>query len=389
MWKITVGNDEVQNKIMGISVSENLGSQNNNYKLRCKEIDKLYHFKELIIQQGNKKRFGGIVLQQDFKDIGIKVCNISATDYNHILQNRIVAENFVNMKIRDVLVFLLSKYAPEITTNNLKPCEVILEKISFDYITLSEALKSIMEYIPNWHYYIDQDRDFHLFSVFERNGVSFVKQSNGKYNFLYKTLNVDYSATNIVNRVWIVGSKRAASKEVTQYFLGDGRQRYFNLAYEPNDVAVYVDGEMKEVAIDKDANNKDFLISKKNKLLYIPENITTPFIGEIRVVYKPTIQVIDFFENTQSENPYLIEKIIKNKNITDKMAARQYGKAEIRRHSKVKTYLKFSTKEDIKIGERCFVKIDEYDVNGYFLVTQVNTEINPSETVRGVELEEI
>ncbi|WP_026478264.1 hypothetical protein [Alkaliphilus transvaalensis] len=390
MWKVIVGNDEIQDKIMGISVSENLGSQNNSYQLRCKEVDQLYHFKELKVEHNGLKRYGGVILDQNFQDLGIKVCNISAIDYNHILQNRIVAENFINMTISDILIFLFNKYAPEITTHHLRTCEVVIERLSFDYITFSEALKTILDYIPTWNYYIDQNKDFHLFSSFEEDGVNFVRQASGKYNFIYKTLNVEYDATGVVNRVWIVGSKRSASKEITQYFQGDGRQRYFNLAYEPNELRVYVNDVAMEVELDNnDDGTKAFLVNKKHKLLFIPENIENPFTGEIKVIYHPTIQVIDFFENTQSENPYLVEKIIKNKNITDKMAARQFGKAEIRRHSKVKTYLKFSTREEVKIGQRSYIKIDEYGINGNFLVTQVSTEITPSDIIRGVVLEEI
>lgn len=388
-WIVNIDNNELVDKVIRLSIDEELDNQNNQFSLQCKNIDSLYHFKESEVLYNNEKVIGGIVLEQNYSERGIKISNISCIDYNYIFQNRIVIENYTEMLLSDILIDLISKYATEFTTNSVRTCNKTIEKFSCNYIPLSEAIRKLLEYAPDYHYYIDGDKDFHLFEFSESSGPVF-QAINGKHNFKRNTLKVNYDASSIVDRVWVVGNKQASTKEISQYYVGDGKQRYFTLAYEPNYTKVYLDNVLKESKLESnDDQAQDFLINKKNKVVYIPDNITTPFSGEIKVTYKPTIQIIDFFENTKSDNPYLLEKVIKNKDIVDKMAARQFGKAEIKRTSKVKVTLSFTTREHVKIGQRCYVKIDDFNIDGYYLVKKVRTNMVPSDTIRSVELEEL
>lgn len=388
MYDVKIDGILVSDKVFSINMAESIGRQNNTFSFTTKDINDLYTYKEVVVSENSNKRLAGMVLEQSFSEKGIKVAEFQCVDYNYILQNRVVAATYQNKTVDYILEDLILKYAKEFTLNNLRTCTITIESIAFNYVSLSEAIQRVLEYAIGWYYYVDANRDFHLFNSFETTGKNIVAV-NGKYPYIRNTLKVRYSAQNVTDRVWIVGSKQASSKEISQYLTGDGQQRYFTLAYEPNYTKVYVDGVLKDSALESNDNSdQDFLINKKNKVIFIPD-YRTPFTGTIKVSYKPTIQVIDYFENTKSQNPYPIEKIIKNKDITDKTTARQFGKAEIKRRSKPKTFISFTTREDMKIGQKCYVSIPEYNIDGSFLVLSVNTNITPSDTVRSVELEEI
>jgi hypothetical protein len=211
--------------------------------------------------------------------------------------------------------------------------------------------------------------------------------------YLFDSLNIDYVGDMVANRVWVVGTKQASPNYIEQYFTGDGQQRYFSLAYEPNFTDIYVNGVLKNSKIEaNDDGGQDFLINKTNKVIYIPANIATPFTGTIKVKYKPTKQVIDYFENATNIKKFgLYEKVIKNKNITDKQSARQYGKAEINRVSKPSKNLTFTSRSEFKIGERCLVDIQQglWNIQGYYLVTAVRTQIEIDDTTWQVTLREM
>ncbi len=171
-------------------------------------------------------------------------------------------------------------------------------------------------------------------------------------------------------------AKQSSDKTIKQYFTCDGFQRYFTLAYEPNYVKVYLDDVLMNSLVDSNGDEaQDFLINKANKVVYIPENITTPFTGALRIEYRPTVQIIDYFEDSRSDNPYLLEKIIKNKDITNKMNARKIGKAEIKRDKDIKSTISFKTYDRADIGQKCYVYKPEFKIDGYYLVTKSSMNI--------------
>jgi hypothetical protein len=372
MWNVEINGIEQSSKAISAAAVNQLDRQNNTFKISCKGINETYHFLECNISIDGKDVASGIVMDYKVKERGIKRTVISCTDHYYIFQHRIVIERYEDMKASDILIHLITKYAPEFSTTFIDDTASIIELFECNYMLLSEAVTKLMAYLPDHHYYIDANRAFHLFEDYEDDGVRFEKV-NGEYNFLHNTLDVSYDATNIVNRVWVIGSKEAAEKEIVQYFTADGLQRYFTLAYEPNYFEIYLDDVLKLSKLDSnDDGLQDFLINKTNKVVYIPANIATPFTGVVKTVYKPTVQIIDYFENLNSDNPYLLEKVVKNKDVTDKMSARSFGKAEIRRLESIKTNVCFKTYENVSIGQRCYVNILDFNVDGHFLVKKVS-----------------
>jgi hypothetical protein len=160
---------------------------------------------------------------------------------------------------------------------------------------------------------------------------------------------------------------------------------------------VTVGGVSKNIKLEQnDDKVQDFLINKKNKVLIIPPNIVTPFSGSIKLRYRPTKQLIDYYENpTDISDYWLIEKAVRNKDITDKLSARRFGQAEVKRKSITKRLISFSSRTQFKVGQKCAVSIINADTNrlwnisGNFLVVGVGTQISKEDVVYSVQMSEV
>lgn len=398
---------EVTDRVLQVTTDERLDSENNTFKVTCKNIDQVHKFNKIYIKKGIVLKFAGFIINQTDQEIGtMKITTFSCFDWSYVFNNRIVPETYdpsdaylgrPDLIIKD----LVSKHAPEFTTINVDACSTILDRMQFRYVMFLEAMTKILENIPTFHYYVDAAKDVHFFENFETIGVTF-DNSSGAYNFRINTLSVEYIGEDQVNRLWIIGNKQPDTNYIDQYYTGDGVQRYFSLAYEPNNTQIYVGAapKLSKLVGDNDGA-QDFLIDRTNKVIYIPPNIATPFNGTIKVHYSPTKQPIDYYENAPNIAAYgLYEKVIKNNDIVDRLTARQYARAQVKRRSTARRILSFETQEDVAIGQKCYVNIvvvdaikGNWNIAGYFLVLSVSTSITAVngtvDLFNSVKLEEI
>lgn len=398
---------DVTDRILEVRGSEKLGAESNSFRVVCKGIQEIHKFHKIEVRKDGEPRFAGFIINQIEMDAGYKRTEFECLDWTYILSNRVVAKSYEQTdsfagKPDAIIKDILTSNVPELTRINIDPVNFTIESVQFPYVSAMEAVAKVMDFIPDWFWYIDPDKDFHLFNRYESDGVAFAEGAEG-YNFLRNSLSVQYTGEKQVNKLWIIGAKTASSQYKEVFFEANGIQRVFGpLPYEPNFTEIFVNGVEKKSRLESnDDGASDFLINKTQKIIIIPDNITTPFSGTIKVKFRPTLQVVDYYENSQSVNEIgLYEKAVKNRDITDRMAARQYGKAEIKRKATERRKISLRTFEDVKIGQRCSVNIVEestthgnWNVVGSFLVTAVETSVSISESFTGetrtVEMEEI
>lgn len=341
---------------------------------------------------------GQVTDQQESDGGSLKAVSLSCSDNAFYLKKRVVAERLGSDDIYQgrpdlILKYLLGRYVPELTTNAVQECKEVIDELYLEYIYMSEVMNRIMKHLANWHWYVDGENDLHFFKDFESLGGKFGKVGD-HYNFRINSLNVSYQGEEGANRIWIVGAKQASPDFIDQYFTSDGVQRFFPLAYLPNYAEVTLDGgePLKWKLLKNDDGNQDFLIDKEGKVLSIPGNINPIPTGQIRIHYRPTVQVVDYFEDPRSIKAHgLLEAVVKSKDITDRLSARKVGKAMLKKQARTKRMISLQTLEERAIGQKCEIDIltDQWDVRGFFLVKSVSEEIVPGHTVYAIELEEI
>ena len=249
---------------------------------------------------------GQVTDQQEADEGSLKAVSLKCSDNAFYLKKRVVAERFGSDDIYQgrpdlILKYLLGRYVPELTTNAVQECKEVIDELYLEYIYMSEVMNRIMKHLADWHWYVDGENDLHFFKDFESVGEKFGKVGE-QYNFRISSLNVSYQGEEGANRIWIVGAKQASPDFIDQYFTSDGVQRFFPLAYLPNYAEITLDGgePLKWKLLKNDDGNQDFLIDKEGKVLSIPGNINQIPAGQIRIHYRPTVQVVDYFEDPKS-----------------------------------------------------------------------------------------
>lgn len=390
---------DITSRTLAININERLDSDVTTFELNCKDIELVHLFNHINIYKDSTLFQSGLIINQKDSDGGkmdFKLTTFDCEDWGHLLTKRIIADTYLSTDTEagrpDLIIKdIISKYLTEFTSTNVKTTNISIENIKFDYINIKEAIENIFDLLDvDFHWYIDKNKDFHMFYRYESDGITFTQS-----NIISSTLKVDYTGQEHVNRVWIVGRKQASATSIDEYYTGDGTQRYFKLAYEPNDTEIRVNNVLKNSKLESnDDGGQDFLINKIEKVFYIPSNIVTPFTGTIKATYKPTKQFIDTFENPRDIAQFgVLEKVVKNNNITDKLEARRYGKAEVKKTSTALRKVSFQSRSanTLTIGQKCTVNISSaiWDVQGIFLIKSIKRNITPGDEVVNFELEEL
>lgn len=377
-------NYDITSRLKSLSTGYALDNEVSSVSFTCQDIDLCHLFNDFTLNKDGVTKFKGKIQSQEDSDQGYKETRFEAVDFGWLLQKRIAIERYVSKTPDYIIKDLITKYVPELTANNVDACGTVLEKLDCLYVNVDKVMSDLMSMLSGWHWYIDETLDIHFFYTYETDGPSFQKDIiTGKYNFWLDSLQVKYEGYGHANRVWIVGRKQASSNFIHEYYTGDGIRRYFPLSYEPNETEVYVGGILKDSSLEvNDNGSRDFLINKTDRVIYIPSYKALYSTGAngIDIKYKPTIQFVDKNENQSDIAKFgLYEKVIKNQDVKDRVAARQYGKAEVRKGTQIRRIVYFNTQQEVKLGQRCRVNVAEpalhWNIVGYFLVTSVKREV--------------
>jgi len=378
-----------------VQISEVLDSGVTGFKVECRAITSAHFFHHLTVKSGATTIITGIIVDQSDRDAGGEKQTIfTCQDYGYFLTKRIVAESYTSKTASYMLSALMTKYFTEGTGTNIDTSTEVITESKFTYVTLKDAIEYIMGMSYNWHYYIDKTKDFHFFYSYESSGTTITTAK-----IKTATLQVDYEGIDHYNRVWIVGRKQPSTNAINVYYTADGEQKYFGpLPYEPANLAVYFtpsglpEYQLIIVSQGSDISNAEAVYNSKNRTFYLVD--PSFYIGKLRANFKPMQQFIEYFENNSDKALYgLMEKVVKNKDVTDKLEARRYGKAEVQKSSSVKRTIRFSSDHaDVRaasIGQKLTMSIatSPWSVTGDFLVTRMERTIRPETNYATVTVE--
>lgn len=386
-------------KTLAFQTTEVLDTPILNFKVSSRGILEVHLFHKITINKNGSQNISGIVVDQaDRQSNGDKTTAFTCQNKGYYAQKRIVAEAYRDKTASYILTHLINKYFPEVSTETIKSSTVVLKEVKFTYITLADAIDYIMDLMPGWRYYIDSADRFHFFYKTDRDG-SVVTQSMLSLD----SLGVDYEGIDHYNRVWIVGNKEAAPAAIDVYYTSDGDQKYFGpLPYEPASLKIFIkpDGLPEyQLTVGAEGAEGEFeaIYNAKQRVFYLTSPSATP--GKLRANFKPVRQFIDYYENVSDIQSYgLMERAVKNKDVTNQAETRRYGKAQVQESSVVKRVLKFTSDHpdvlNAQLGEKRAVSIitSLWTITGNFIVRRINRDVSASrfrKEIITIELEEL
>jgi hypothetical protein len=395
----TSASTDITNKVRAIQADSQLGEESAQISLECYGITTNYKLYFINISEGGTLKYGGVIINQSESGTAkLKWVTLKCADWSHLMNWRIIAEIYSSQNFSDILVDVITKGVSEFTTTNVTAYALSIDNLDFRYIYVKDAVNKLFEHAYDWYWYVDENKDLHSFYQYETEAAAF-EYSLGSYNFFEGSLSVEYVGDKVANRLWLVGSRQADTNFIDQYFPTDGVQTHFTLSYEPNYTVISLDTGggyvVQDSCLEKnDDGLQDFLIDKQGKVVYAPTYTSPPATGTLKVHYRPTRQLIDYYENypNQVTTGLLIESVVKDKDVTDRAQAIRIGKALIKKKSNERRIVKLDTDIEIKIGEKRAINVvtGDWNIVGNFVVKSVNTSvILPDIVRRTVTLEEL
>lgn len=382
-----LGTIDITSNVLSANWARSLGESSATLDLECKQLLNNHCMDTITLSVNGVLCFNGTVKSQaDSYDQSLKLSSLTCVDQTDRLQRLIVTETFENQTAKQILTSLRNKYAPWLGITNIEDVGGPIELIGFNYETFASAIQKLAE-ITGAYWNIDAYDRLSFFLEFD----SYSTFDFTPDRIMQNTFNLDSSAMDLCNRIWIIGARQASPNTIEQNFTGDGTNQFYSIAYVPNYPEVWENGVAKTIELDDGSDaSADYLYNKKEKVLKrVAGNLPNGVILKLR--YNPTVQVIDYFEDSNSVAFYgLYEKSVVDQKITDKIAARNRGRAELKRVKDVIRYAKFNSRSwQVNVGEVTRVVMPQFDVNSYWRITQIDVSFTPDDVIASLNLEEV
>lgn len=297
-----------------------------------------------VLDQGDKI-FGGKVL----KVKGVAVSGaadekiiVKCVDHGYQADRVLVVGTFENQTIGDILSSIVSAAAGSagFTTNNAVSTFVV-EKIVFNNITLSNAIKRLAEIVQD-DYYWDVNKDLHFFSK-EINLAPFsLTDSNG--NYVYKSLVRNSDGSQVVSLVKVRGGEFDANTKTDTITVNGNVTKSFNLPNRMSNLTIELNTVSQTVGVDGEDSFDDFdVLHNFADQSFEFENALSD-ADLIEWSGNPRTRVLSAAEDPVSKAQFgVIEKLIRDDGIKSNTVARQRASAELFAYASEVIDAKFNT----------------------------------------------
>ena len=329
---------------------------------------------EILIEENAVKLFSGRILskQESFLPPNLLKYEIECVDHVRNLDRKLVLESYTNTLAGNIIKDIINKYTTGFTTTNVKDGETII-RISFDYISVSEAINKIAE-TTGYNWLCDYDRDIHFFFKTEY-PAPFQLDDDQEH---YKDLIINHDISQLRNRVYVKSSKYE-TLDFTELFVGDGSTVTWTCKYQASPLphpSVKLNGVNKSVGwdgVDPPANYH-FMLNATTKILSLGGLQGTPADGdEIVITYGADVPIIIRWDDQASIDAIgIFEHCITDNNIDTKEWAIDVAKADLLQNANPVIQGSFTTnRSDIKSGQIITVNSTKRNINQDFLVQRV------------------
>jgi hypothetical protein len=183
---------------------------------------------EITVVRDGVTIFGGVIVRitESQAEQLILRYQVECNDFSQYLKRQLVTERYENMTVAAIIDALVADYTSEgFTTANVSG-SVTVESISFNRISVLDALQKLAEAL-SYVWYVDYDKDIHFFPKnTEEAPFGLTDTSN---NYIYDSLEIREDLTQVRNSVLVQGGETVSTSDRTEYETGDGTRTQFPL----------------------------------------------------------------------------------------------------------------------------------------------------------------
>lgn len=324
-----------------LEIVQNLAAEEDTCKLIVELGDKPTNSQEIVITDGVNKKFAGTVKKvTDLPTPGGDLAyDVVGRDYRAMFDRRLVVETYVNTAADEIAKDIINKYCPGFTYVNMQSGAPEVERITFPYWRPSRCLQELADYV-GWQWYIDYDKDVHLFPGFEAVAPIEINDSADVGEVAYAI-----ETTDLANQVIVQGGKYLSDSGTIEE-KADGTRRLWLLHAKPYELTVTVGGVPVTVGEEGKHNEAAFnyMVKLDDKKPYIrcSSHTTTPVSGTILAfTFKSEIDVITEVNDFNSQAAVaaiqggdgIYQHTIVDETLVTIEAAEAAGEAYLREHA--------------------------------------------------------
>lgn len=339
---------------INVDVSKETGENNksSNFTAKFENTEGLhkddFSINDEIVVKGNKDAtpdttiFRGLIEDISFDGRGDKksgdTITISGRDFTARLQDiKVEPSVFTNTEV-SVIVTSIMTAVPDVTTNNVNVTSTTLNKITFNHLSVFDALKQLAKE-SGYYFYIDEDKD-----------LNFKQKSSTVSGVLLNNTNITKSQfrtldREMANNVWVYGDRVLTGiKELS--VPADGGS-VFTLDYRPYNTNVFVGGSTTpkvggifEVLAGDVGSPTQYLVNfDERQIVFVSgteagDNIPVSGVDDIDFEYERKKQIVKFGIDRASDTSFgRKDKIIVDKNIINPNTAIDRVKTELLENS--------------------------------------------------------
>jgi hypothetical protein len=333
---------------------------------------------EIIINDDGERIFGGAITSISKKATVVNQLELSVecTDFSFYLDRRLILERFRNRTINFIFNFLLDKYDTDgFTMNNVMGGDQSIGSISFNRITLSEAIQKLADSI-GYSWYVDYNKDIHFFPKnAEPAPFELTDTSN---NFIWDSLEITENISQIRNAVFVEGGEERGNERTEEFTAsGDTDERtYYRLAHKFAETpTVTVNGTPVDVGAEflTDDSTVDAQWSFQEKYIRFTEGNIPALNDDIVVVGIPLFPVIVRVQSPPSIAEFgEWEFVVRDNSIRSRDEGLDRARAELESYKRGLNEGKFRTyTAGLRAGQVITINSDIRGINEQFLIQRV------------------
>ena len=300
---------------------------------------------------------------------------------SYLAEKRLIRKVFIDATVEDMALWIYETYLrPEgVLLGQIDVTGETLDVKTFDLVSPSDALGDLAQ-IAGFIWKIDDRKRFYFVAFDSLDAPLDLDNLTDETSPLLDGLKVTRGSDTFYNVLYLRGGK-AETIELTEYFVGNGELRSFDLRYPAKSVSsIQVNGIPQTVGIQGSGAAWTYSVDSKSIAqnsteVAPPENsiIQVIYIGQydliIRVSSQGAIETVSAIEEGGSG---LVETVIDAKDYTTEESLIAYGKSLLETNSKQSTLISYKTLCDsLDIGQMQSILLDFVNVDGKFLLVDV------------------
>jgi len=330
---------------------------------------------EIEVLDGADTIFAGVIIKVTERAEGshLQRYDVQCKDWTHYLDRRLVTERYTDKTVAEIIADIITDYTSGFTVTEVS-CDIPIDSISFNYVTVSQAIQMLAEQV-NHSWYVDYSKDIHFFPKNNELSPFDLTDTNNKY--VFKSLVVKDDLSQMRNRILVRGGDKQGSKR-TKNFTGDEKKKTFPLGYRfAKKPIVLLAGSAIAVGtefLDDEASYVCFWNYNEKYCRFTSTPHTGTAIAVTGTPYIPILVQVEDYESINTYGVYEFRKIDKSIKTTDE--AKQYAVSQMDAYKSTIKEGRFQTYESgLRSGQVINVGSTIRSIDEDFLIQQVGLKM--------------